>query len=58
MPSAPAVPSEDAADLFAHPHNGLSGGASPYMMFAFDMTPKAEAQMPAALHRADKTART
>ena len=56
MPFAPAVPSEDAADLL-HMPNGLSSGSSPYMMFAFDTTPKAVAEMPAALHRADKTAR-
>lgn len=56
MPFAPAVPVEDAAGLLQIP-KGLREGSSPYMMFTFDTTAKAVREMPAALHRADKTAR-
>lgn len=55
MPFAPAILAEEA-DRYLDVPDTLPGLISPYMMFAFD-TKETRGDLPAALHRADRTAR-
>ncbi|MBH63982.1 MAG: hypothetical protein CL569_16350 [Alphaproteobacteria bacterium] len=55
MPFAPAILAEDAERYLEIP-DAAPTGVSPYMMFAFE-TKETRTDMPAALHRADRTAR-
>jgi carbamoyltransferase len=53
-PVAPAVPQEELAHWFAPA--GVNGGASPFMLFVYDVAPGQGARIPSACHT-DRTAR-
>ena len=53
-PVAPAVPQEELAHWFAPA--GANGGASPFMLFVYDVAPGQGARIPSACHT-DRTAR-
>ncbi len=53
-PVAPALPQEELARWFAPPD--ANGGASPFMLFVYDVIPIQAARIPAACHT-DRTAR-
>jgi len=53
-PVAPALPQEDLARWFAPAD--ANGGASPFMLFVYDVLPGQDARIPSACH-IDRTAR-
>lgn len=53
MPFTPSILAERADDYLVNP----KGAASPFMTMAFDTTPLAQRELPAALHPGDMTAR-